>query len=152
MTRVEYMKKMSEDRRVFTDRAYKFLCKHMQDDPRYQEYLKKCYDGRDYEDKELDFDSWLKTTYFNPEKDCFKEGVEDWLGKMHHRGILDQWLKDIKFREFLDGMIDEPFEAEMSYSTGESPVSVYCFFNPTVHLYISLTGRYAYLKDIKNWK
>ena len=155
MTRIEYMKKMREDQDVFTERAYRFLCEHMQEDPRYQEYLKKCYDERakDEEEQALDFDSWFKTTYFNPDKRCFKEGVEDWLGQMHHRGILDQWLKDIKFSEFLDGMIDEPFECHMVYSDGRRPGTVYdMMFNPSVNITIDLTERFAYLKDYKNWK
>ena len=157
MTRVEYMKKMHQDQDAYTNTIYRFIGEQMEKDPRYQTYLKKCYDEdeRDLDEEEQipDFDSWFKTTYFNPEKDCFKEGVEDWLGQMQHMKILDQWLTDIDLKGFVGNLIkDEGFELHLNYSTGQNPGDVYSMmFNPRVYIHLDLTERFEYLKDIKNW-
>lgn len=155
MTRSEYWDKMHQDQDAYTNAIYRFIGEQMDKDPRYQTYLKKCYDerGLDEEEQALDFDSWFKTTYFNPEKDCFKEGVEDWLGQMKHMEILDQWLSDIDLKGFVDNLIkDEAFELHLNYSTGQRPGDVYSMmFNPRVYIHLDLTERFEYLKDIKNW-
>ena len=152
MTKIEAFRQYKDMKSNLTEQIYQFLGSKMIEDPRYQAYLKECYDQRDYDEKEMDFDTWFKETYFNPNRDCFKEGVQDWLGQMKYRNLdIDQWLKDINLLGFVDNLTEEVLDITLNYTDGRHPGNVYSMMlNPRVTVSVELPELWENIKKINS--
>lgn len=128
-----------EQKSKVTDIVYGFLREHIKDDQKLKDFARNHYEGYLANDPDYSsFEDWYKGCIYDMSGDCWKEGVEDWLGKLKYNGEFDQFLEEIKFQEFLDNM-DYPCDVKFYYSDGSYPGDVWSMMiDPSVHINVEL--------------
>ena len=122
-----------DEEQRYTDKVYGFFREHLKNDQKMMDFARHHYEGYLKNDPDYPtFESWFKDCYYDMSGTAWKEGVESWLGELHHNGELDQYLKDIKLKEFVDSM-DGNFEVQMGYTEGH-----WIMIDPRVHIEVNI--------------
>lgn len=99
---MDLLKQLNDQEQKATDTVYEFFREHLKDDKDLMSFARKHYDGYLKNDPEYSsFEDWYKDSIYDMSGGCCKEGVEDWLGQLKHNGKLDQYLEDVKFKDFI---------------------------------------------------
>ena len=136
------LKQLRNQEQKATDTVYEFFREHLKDDQKMMDYARNHYERYLKNDPDYPtFEDWFKDCVYDMSGKCWKEGVESWLGELKHKDEFDQYLKDIKFQDFLDNL-DYKCEVHFVYSDGRYPGDVYSMLaDPTVHISVKFLER-----------
>ena len=130
---VDLLKRLRTQEEELTEKVYGYIAEFVKNDQKMMDFARHHYDGYLKNDYPT-FESWFEKSYYNWKNGIkvFKEGIEDWLGELHHRGELDQYLKDIKLAEFINSM-DGKLQVHMGYTEGHG-----IMIDPRVHIEVNI--------------
>ena len=139
---VDLLKKLRDQEQKATDSVYEFFREQMKKDSLPIELARKHYDGYlKYDPEYSSFEDWFKDCVYNMSGNCWKEGVEYWLGQLKYNDKFDHYLKEVKFNDFLNNM-DCNCQVKFNYSDGSYPGDVYSMLiDPNVHIDVEFLER-----------
>lgn len=133
------IEKCREQESKIKDSVYDYFKELLKDDPNMMEMARRHYDSFLSNDPDYScFEDWFKDCVYDMSGNCWKEGVEYWLGELKYQGKFEQYLEDIKFQDFLD---HKPYECNVHfcYSDGSFPGDVWSMMiDPKVHIEVEL--------------
>ena len=132
---MDLLKRLKTQEQELTDKVYEFIGNHLEEEHKMIDFARHHYEGYLKNDPDYPtFESWFKGCIYDMSGTCWKEGVESLLGEMHHSGELDQYLKDIKLAEFVNGMGGK-LQVHMGYTEGS-----WIIIDPRVHIEVNIMG------------
>lgn len=139
---MDLLEQLRNQEQKATDSVYEFFREHLKDDKDLMTFARKHYDSYlKYDTDYSSFEDWFKDCVYDMSGNCWKEGVEDWLGQLKYNDKFDQYLEDVKFNDFLKDM-DYHCQVRFSYSDGRHPGDVYSMLiDPTVHIKVEFLER-----------
>lgn len=139
---MDLLKQLRNQEQKATDSVYEFFREQLKDDQDLMTFARNHYDSYLKNDPDYSsFEDWFKDCVYDMSGNCWKEGVEDWLGQLKYNGKFDQYLEDVKFNDFLKDM-DYHCQVRFNYSDGSCPGDVYSMLiDPSVHINVEFLER-----------
>lgn len=139
---MDLLKQLRNQEQKATDSVYEFFREQLKDDQDLMTFAMNHYDSYLKNDPDYSsFEDWFKDCVYDMSGNCWKEGVEDWLGQLKYNGKFDQYLEDVKFKDFLKSK-DYHCQVRFNYSDGRRPGDVYSMLaDPTVHIKVEFLER-----------
>ena len=139
---MDLLKQLRDQEQKATDSVYEFFRKQLKDDQDLMSFARKHYDRYFKNDPDYSsFEDWFKDCVYDMSGNCWKVGVEDWLGQLKYNDKFDHYLEEVKFNDFLKDM-DYHCQVKFNYSDGSYPGDLYSMLiDPNVHITVEFLER-----------
>ena len=139
---MDLLKKLRDQEQKATDSVYEFFREQLKDDQDMMSFVRNHYDSylknnTDYSS----FEDWFKDCVYDMSGNCWKDGVESWLGQLKYNDKFDQYLEEVKFNDFLKDM-GYYCNVKFNYSDGSYPGDLFSMLiDPNIHITVEFLER-----------
>lgn len=139
---MDLLNQLSDQEQKATDSVYEFFRKQLKDDQDMMSFARNQYDSYLKNDTDCSsFENWFKGCVYDMSGDCWRAGVEYWLGQLKYNDKLDHYLEEVKFNDFLKDM-DYHCQVKFNYSVGSYPGDIdSMLIDPNVHIDVEFIER-----------